>query len=77
MDAFLAYFTYVLNALQYLVRIILEREMISEALKSTHGNMAKAAIILGTTERLIGLRVKKFGINLANCKGGLPDLHSS
>ena len=47
----------------------LEREMISEALKSTRGNMSKSARILGSTERLIGLRVKKFGINIANCKG--------
>ncbi|MFZ2653348.1 MAG: sigma 54-interacting transcriptional regulator [Victivallales bacterium] len=54
----------------------LEREMISDALKTTHGNMAKAATILGTTERLIGLRVKKFGINLANCKGGTTDPHN-
>ena len=48
----------------------LEREMISDALKSTRGSLAKSARILGTTERLIGLRVKKYGINLANCKGG-------
>ncbi|MFA6291394.1 MAG: sigma 54-interacting transcriptional regulator [Victivallales bacterium] len=47
----------------------LEREMISEALKSTRGNMSKSAKILGTTERLVSLRVRKFGINLANCKG--------
>jgi Nif-specific regulatory protein len=40
----------------------LEREMIVEALKSTRGNMAKAAQLLGLTERLIGLRVRKHGI---------------
>jgi Nif-specific regulatory protein len=36
--------------------------MIIEALKSTRGNMAKAAQILGMTERLIGLRVRKHAI---------------
>jgi len=40
-----------------------EREMITESLKSCRGNMAKAARILGMTERLIGLRVKKHGID--------------
>jgi Nif-specific regulatory protein len=36
----------------------LEREMIIEALKSSRGNMAKAAQSLGITERVMGLRVK-------------------
>ena len=40
-----------------------EREMIIESLKSGRGNMAKAARALGMTERLIGLRVKKHGID--------------
>ncbi|RPH46809.1 MAG: sigma-54-dependent Fis family transcriptional regulator, partial [Planctomycetota bacterium] len=40
-----------------------EREMITEALKSCRGNMAKAARILGMTERLMGLRVKKHGVD--------------
>ncbi len=40
----------------------LEREMLIEALKSARGNMAKAAQLLGMTERLIGLRVRKHGI---------------
>jgi Nif-specific regulatory protein len=40
----------------------LEREMIVESLKSSRGNMAKAAQLLGMTERLMGLRVKKHGI---------------
>jgi Nif-specific regulatory protein len=50
----------------------LEREMISEALKSTRGNMAKAALMLGATERVIGLRVKKFAIRLRNYRCGTP-----
>ena len=41
----------------------LEREMIVEGLKLTHGNLARAARQLGLTERIMGLRVKKFGIN--------------
>ncbi len=40
-----------------------ERELIVEALKNSRGNKAKAARILGITERLMGLRVKKYGID--------------
>ncbi len=40
-----------------------EREMIAEALKSHRGIMAKAARQLGLTERIMGLRVKKHGID--------------
>jgi len=41
----------------------LEREMILDALKSSRGNMAKAARALGISERLMGLRVGKHGID--------------
>jgi len=41
----------------------LERELILDALKSSRGNQTKAARILGITERLMGLRVKKHNIN--------------
>ncbi|HEB31620.1 MAG TPA: nif-specific transcriptional activator NifA [Spirochaetes bacterium] len=41
----------------------LEREIIQEALKSSRGNMAKAARALGLTERVISLRVRKLGID--------------
>ncbi len=41
----------------------IEHEMIIEALKRTKGNMAKASSQLGLTERVMGLRVKKFGID--------------
>ncbi len=41
-----------------------ERELILDALKSSRGNMAKAARALGITERVMGLRIKKHGINL-------------
>ncbi len=40
----------------------LERELILDALKSSRGNMAKAARSLGLSERLMGLRVRKHGI---------------
>jgi Nif-specific regulatory protein len=40
-----------------------EREMIVEALKTSRGNMARAARTLGITERLMGLRVAKHGID--------------
>ncbi|MCX5674854.1 MAG: sigma 54-interacting transcriptional regulator, partial [Planctomycetota bacterium] len=41
----------------------LEREMLLDALKSARGSMAKAARALGATERLMGLRVHKHGID--------------
>ena len=41
----------------------MERELILDALKSARGNMAKAARQLGLTERVMGLRVKKHGID--------------
>ncbi len=40
-----------------------EREMIVETLKSTRGNCALAAQTLGITERIMGLRLKKYGID--------------
>ncbi|MFP4114783.1 MAG: nif-specific transcriptional activator NifA [Spirochaetota bacterium] len=43
----------------------LERELILDSLKSTRGNMAKAARLLGITERIMGLRVKKHEIDPA------------
>jgi Nif-specific regulatory protein len=41
----------------------LEREMVVEALKANRGIMAKAARQLGLTERTMGLRVRKHGID--------------
>lgn len=41
----------------------LEREMIVDALKETQSNMAEAARRLGLTERKMGLRVQKHGID--------------
>ncbi len=42
----------------------LERELIIDAIRSSHGNLAKAARSLGITERIMGLRVNKHGIDL-------------
>lgn len=39
-----------------------ERALIEEALRTSRGNQAKAAHSLGITERLMGLRVRKYGI---------------
>lgn len=41
----------------------MERELILDALKSSKGNMAKAARELGLTERVMGLRAKKYGLD--------------
>jgi Nif-specific regulatory protein len=41
----------------------LEHEMIVDALKNTGGNMARAAQLLGISERIIGLRIKKYNID--------------
>jgi Nif-specific regulatory protein len=40
-----------------------EEEILLEALRSTRGNRAQAAKVLGITERIIGLRIKKYRIN--------------
>ena len=40
-----------------------ERELIQDALKTTRGNRARAARLLQTTERIIGYKVGKLGIN--------------
>ncbi len=40
-----------------------ERELILDALKSSRGNSAAAAASLGITERIMGLRVRKYGID--------------
>jgi Nif-specific regulatory protein len=41
----------------------IEKEMIIEALKRTKGNMTKAATQLGLSDRIMGLRMKKFDID--------------
>jgi len=39
-----------------------ERDLIQDALKTARGNRAKAAKLLDSTERIIGYKVKKYGI---------------
>jgi Nif-specific regulatory protein len=41
----------------------LEREMLIDALKATHGNQLLAAKLLQITERVVNYKVKKFGID--------------
>jgi len=41
----------------------IEKEMIMEALKRTKGNMSRAAMQLGLSDRIMGLRIKKFEID--------------
>ena len=43
----------------------IERDLILTALQESHGNKAKAARALGITERFMGLRVKRLGIDWA------------
>lgn len=45
-----------------------ERQMILDTLIATRGNSAKAAQNLGITERIMGLRVQKYNIDLQNYK---------
>jgi Nif-specific regulatory protein len=39
-----------------------ERDLIQDALKTARGNRAKAAKLLDSTERIIGYKVKKYGL---------------
>ncbi len=47
----------------------LEREEIVKALSECNGVMAKAARILGITERMIGYKVRKYGIQKKEADG--------
>jgi Nif-specific regulatory protein len=47
----------------------LEHEMICAELKRTGGNMAEVARTLGITERIMGLRVKEYQIDVRRFKG--------
>jgi Nif-specific regulatory protein len=40
-----------------------ERNLILDALKSTRGNMTRAAQQLEISERIMGLRVRKYGVD--------------
>jgi len=45
-----------------------EKELIQDALKSTRGNRAKAARLLDTTERIIGYKISRYGIDAKRFK---------
>jgi len=47
-----------------------EKDLIVDALKSARGNRAKAARLLGTTERIIGYKIRKYEIEVARFRGG-------
>lgn len=44
----------------------LEKRLIIEALQAEHGNMVRAAERLGITERIMGLRMKTYGLDYKN-----------
>ena len=48
----------------------LERDLIIDALKTSRGNKAKAARSLGTTERLVGLRITRLDIDWRRFRPG-------
>jgi Nif-specific regulatory protein len=45
-----------------------EKQMILDTLIATRGNSAKAAHVLGVSERIIGLRIQKYDIDVQNYK---------
>jgi Nif-specific regulatory protein len=49
----------------------LERELIVDALKTARGNMTKAATALGITERIMGLRVRKYRLDASRFRTGM------
>jgi Nif-specific regulatory protein len=48
----------------------MEKELIIDALKTCRGNMTKASRDLGLTERIMGLRMKKYKINFRHFRSG-------
>ena len=46
-----------------------EKELIQEALKSSRGNRAKAARMLGITERIIGYKIERYQIDARRYRG--------
>ncbi len=45
-----------------------EKEIITDALKDTHGNQTEAAKLLGTTKRIIQYKINKYGIDFTRFK---------
>jgi Nif-specific regulatory protein len=51
-----------------------EKDLILDVLKSARGNRAKAARLLGTTERIMGYKVRKYGIEVGRFRGATTAL---
>jgi Nif-specific regulatory protein len=47
-----------------------EKDLITDALKSARGNQARAARLLDTTERIVGYKIRKYGIDGERFKTG-------
>jgi Nif-specific regulatory protein len=47
-----------------------EKDLITDALKSARGNQARAARLLETTERIVGYKVRKYGIDYSRFRTG-------
>jgi len=45
-----------------------EKQIITDALIVNHGNLTKSALQLGITDRILGLRIKKYNLNPQNYK---------
>ena len=48
---------------------IYEKDLIQDALKTTRGNLGRAATLLHSTERIISYKVKKHGIKCSRFRG--------
>lgn len=46
-----------------------EEDLIQDALKTTCGNRAKAARLLGSTERIVNYKIGKYGIDCRRFRG--------
>ena len=46
-----------------------EKDLLLDALKTTRGNRARAAKLLGTTERIFNYKVRKYGVNAERFRG--------
>jgi Nif-specific regulatory protein len=47
-----------------------EKDLISDTLKTTRGNRAKAAKLLRTTERIVNYKIRKYWIVAARFQNG-------
>ncbi|NPV03601.1 MAG: hypothetical protein HPY67_02590 [Syntrophaceae bacterium] len=41
-----------------------ERVLVLEALRKARGNQSRAAVILGTSQRIVNYKIKKYGIDV-------------